>query len=226
MFCKDCGKRIPDDSKFCPYCGASMVEVANVEDKRQSDVEVRIDSHRYNRNILGFATQTKEKEVLKPVAKWIYSFVTASVALSVLCIIMAISVIAITPSIAHDSKAFGFKKAWYIVAGIYFLVVGGINFAVYFVTKGKAYLQPRSFSKQQLPARIINLIFCVVASIMLFITVSKLFANPAAADKNVFCILGPCISCGLLFFDSAITVGYNTVLQGFLKAAKPLTIQR
>ena len=25
MFCRHCGKRLPDDSKFCTYCGKSVV---------------------------------------------------------------------------------------------------------------------------------------------------------------------------------------------------------
>ncbi|MGC8789671.1 zinc-ribbon domain-containing protein [Caldisericum sp.] len=28
MFCPNCGRQIPDGSKFCPYCGEKIVEVA------------------------------------------------------------------------------------------------------------------------------------------------------------------------------------------------------
>ena len=38
MFCPNCGKQIPDGSKFCPYCGAKIeiVEVTKPDSKKYS----------------------------------------------------------------------------------------------------------------------------------------------------------------------------------------------
>ena len=33
MFCPNCGKQIPDGSKFCPYCGAKMETVEGIPKK-------------------------------------------------------------------------------------------------------------------------------------------------------------------------------------------------
>lgn len=26
MFCNQCGEEVPEDSKFCPFCGASIIK--------------------------------------------------------------------------------------------------------------------------------------------------------------------------------------------------------
>lgn len=39
MYCKKCGKLIPDDSDFCNHCGASQKEVISTEEKPQSESE-------------------------------------------------------------------------------------------------------------------------------------------------------------------------------------------
>ena len=39
MFCKNCGKEINDDAKFCPECGARLLEYANIESKSNPESE-------------------------------------------------------------------------------------------------------------------------------------------------------------------------------------------
>jgi len=36
MFCPNCGKQIPDGSKFCPYCGEKIETVENIPEKRSA----------------------------------------------------------------------------------------------------------------------------------------------------------------------------------------------
>ena len=40
MFCKNCGKEIADDAKFCPSCGASLVSTLSVPDNDQTSGQV------------------------------------------------------------------------------------------------------------------------------------------------------------------------------------------
>lgn len=40
MFCKNCGKEIADDAKFCPSCGASLVSTLAVPDNDQTSGQV------------------------------------------------------------------------------------------------------------------------------------------------------------------------------------------
>ena len=39
MFCKKCGKEVDDGAKFCPECGASLLEYTNIENKSNSESE-------------------------------------------------------------------------------------------------------------------------------------------------------------------------------------------
>ncbi len=39
MFCSFCGKKIAENSKFCKYCGASQIEVGDIEEKRLNKKE-------------------------------------------------------------------------------------------------------------------------------------------------------------------------------------------
>lgn len=36
MYCRNCGKQIPDDAKFCPECGASVSETSKSEQYNES----------------------------------------------------------------------------------------------------------------------------------------------------------------------------------------------
>ena len=47
MYCKHCGKKIADDSKFCNYCGANQNAVSNIIDSRK-----RIDNSRIKKLII------------------------------------------------------------------------------------------------------------------------------------------------------------------------------
>ena len=36
MFCSNCGKQIPDGSKFCPYCGAPVMKIVSETSLKQA----------------------------------------------------------------------------------------------------------------------------------------------------------------------------------------------
>ena len=48
MFCPNCGKEIPDDSKFCPYCGYQIAKVKG-EDRVQT---IELTSKRLKKQLL------------------------------------------------------------------------------------------------------------------------------------------------------------------------------
>ena len=51
MFCKKCGQKIPDDSRFCPYCGTDNVMDVTEEplaEGRTEPAEVRISSEQHS----------------------------------------------------------------------------------------------------------------------------------------------------------------------------------
>ncbi len=43
MYCQKCGKTIPDDSQFCPYCGDVPYGEVKKTKVRTSEVEVFVD---------------------------------------------------------------------------------------------------------------------------------------------------------------------------------------
>lgn len=57
MYCKNCGKQIPDESIFCMFCGASVKEGADgtVQQKFSDNAIVSCFKHLYaNTGCLGF----------------------------------------------------------------------------------------------------------------------------------------------------------------------------
>src|SRR4051794_4263856 len=44
MFCKHCGKRIPEDSKFCPECGQSLTDKANPNTGQWEHCEIHFET--------------------------------------------------------------------------------------------------------------------------------------------------------------------------------------
>lgn len=46
MFCKSCGNRIPADSKFCPFCGKNMPPVSTTTVKINSEAETVVSDKR------------------------------------------------------------------------------------------------------------------------------------------------------------------------------------
>lgn len=49
MFCANCGKKIDDDSKFCPYCGSSISVDMNTP---STDSNIVVTSKRSNKNVI------------------------------------------------------------------------------------------------------------------------------------------------------------------------------
>jgi uncharacterized membrane protein YvbJ len=41
MFCPNCGKEIPDGSKFCPYCGIKIAVSPELKKEEEKQVERR-----------------------------------------------------------------------------------------------------------------------------------------------------------------------------------------
>ena len=58
MYCKNCGEQIPDDSKFCKYCGYSLKEDNSNKEPIRVQVEANVSS-----------TQKKEKFRLSSAVK-------------------------------------------------------------------------------------------------------------------------------------------------------------
>ena len=55
MFCKKCGKAIPDDSQFCPYCGTDNLTVpvetaselpSSVQENKQEPIAPTPEKHK------------------------------------------------------------------------------------------------------------------------------------------------------------------------------------
>ncbi len=57
MFCKNCGKEIPDTAKYCPECGANQIEdtiVSNTSNTTLNNSESSLNPERSNFALLGF----------------------------------------------------------------------------------------------------------------------------------------------------------------------------
>lgn len=63
MFCRKCGKSIPDDSLFCPYCGGTVAE----ENQPDSEKEVKQNSYPYGS--CGRCANPLEKDDMNGVCK-------------------------------------------------------------------------------------------------------------------------------------------------------------
>ncbi len=53
MYCVKCGKEIPNDSKFCPLCGAAVEESASVSQKTEAPKKKRKSAVRSQEDIKG-----------------------------------------------------------------------------------------------------------------------------------------------------------------------------
>ncbi|MGC9000967.1 DUF4282 domain-containing protein [Caldisericum sp.] len=68
MLCQNCGKEIPDGSKFCPYCGANQFEV--LLKKQSAGVG---DENRFYREESGGGYFSFRTMVTPIIVKWVYA---------------------------------------------------------------------------------------------------------------------------------------------------------
>lgn len=47
MYCSKCGKRIPDDSNLCPYCGSEVDEEIKEESTETDLIKVKLNRKSY-----------------------------------------------------------------------------------------------------------------------------------------------------------------------------------
>lgn len=66
MYCKNCGKQIPDDSKFCPNCGHKLQETKFQE----TNVSNRTDNDSVGATIIG--TISKHKYIALGYCLWFF----------------------------------------------------------------------------------------------------------------------------------------------------------
>lgn len=45
MYCPNCGKNIPEESKFCKFCGSNLKNLKSIAGKNTDDVELKITSN-------------------------------------------------------------------------------------------------------------------------------------------------------------------------------------
>lgn len=60
MYCKNCGKEIPDDSKFCQHCGCSQSNNDNNISERDNDKSISDNSLPNHGNIIKFLSKNKK----------------------------------------------------------------------------------------------------------------------------------------------------------------------
>jgi hypothetical protein len=58
MFCKSCGKEIPDNSVFCNYCGTRQIET-NQEPRKRKVISVEVSRDQYH-----FHASSMNKEII------------------------------------------------------------------------------------------------------------------------------------------------------------------
>lgn len=61
MYCKNCGKEIAPDAKFCPSCGASTGDAPAQPQYQQPVINVINNNNNVNRNVGGFGYIHKSK---------------------------------------------------------------------------------------------------------------------------------------------------------------------
>ncbi|MFA7222823.1 MAG: zinc ribbon domain-containing protein [Bacilli bacterium] len=120
MYCHKCGKQIPDDAKFCPYCGE---DVSN-DNKKEDDIYPVSDEHPYvnnndaNSNV--FNNEKNKSANNYSVSGFIFSFIFPILGL-------IFSIVEISKSKKEGSKASGFAIAGIIISSIViFLYLIGI----------------------------------------------------------------------------------------------------
>lgn len=83
MYCRNCGKELPDGSKFCTFCGTSQeAAAANQENEKQSQSEYQADLHNEEQSV----SQDKRQKI----ELFLKIFFFAAPFLSVLIILIAV----------------------------------------------------------------------------------------------------------------------------------------
>jgi len=226
MYCKECGKQIPEDSKYCPFCGTNLADVTPMVPKHFDETKTHIDQHRLFGTCDHNHSETAKTPLQKIVGeenlvpKHIAIITKIALAFAIVCMVLSMFMPIVSNVIKSTSKAYWLKITLVIITGICCVISAGMNFSLIFLKSKTPLLKTKQYQRFDIGLRIFYFVLSLATGIILFICANGYIQTPTLSDKKEFYYIAPSVTCMTTLIFSGAMIGINSMILNLDKKMK------